>query len=197
MRSFVTSDEKLIQEAEAHSAFYAGNLHEALKNNWAPEIVLQYRRWAAQAALTLGEFDQAETLVAGVPELADIAVEIEEARKAEAADDDDHCDCRHFIDGRLSDKEPEKLIEVSSYGERFRYRSNRYNQVVGLYKCAMCGHVNAHPDSPDDLHETALQIRAAADKRAREILRIAKGQAVTVPSNPIIADRNHYPPQAI
>lgn len=190
MRSFKTEDEKLIEEAETHSAFYAGNLHEALKNNWAPDIILTYRRWTAQAALTLGEFDQAAMLVKGVTELADLATDIDEARQAEAADDDDHCDCRHLIDGRLSEKEPERLIEVSSYGKRFRYRSKRYGQVVGLYKCAICGHVNAHPDSPDGLHETTMRIRANADKQSREM--IAAGIA-KVPANPMVADRVHFP----
>lgn len=193
MRDFRSADEKLIDQAQRDSAFYAANLHLALKEGWDADRIRDYRQWTAQAALILGEFDQAAILVADIPELASIATDIEDARKAEAADDDGHCECRHFIDGRLGEKEPEKLIEVSSYGIRFRFLSKRYGQVVALYKCGICGHVNAHPDSPDDLHAIGVRLKAAADKQAREVIRVAKGQPVKVSANPLMADRNHFP----
>lgn len=192
-RDFSSPEERLIREAEQHRVFYAANLHEALKNDWDKEVALNYRQWTAQSLLTLGEFDQAAVLVKGVPDLALLAVDIAEARQAETAPDDDHCPCQHFIDGRLGVNEAEKKIELSSYGRRFQFFSKRYGQVVWLYKCALCGHVNAHPDAPDALHATAAGLEATANKQAREILRVAKGQPVIAPANPLVADRNHFP----
>lgn len=189
-RDFSSPEERLLREAEQHCVFYAANLHEALRNG---RDATNYRQWTAQACLTLGEFDQAATLVKDMPGLVMLAADIEEARAAEVADDDDHCACRHFIDGRLSEREPEKLMEVSSYSKCFQFFSRRYDQVVWLYKCGLCGYVNAHPGAPDALQATAASLEANANKQAREIIRIANGQLVNVPANPMLADRNHYP----
>ncbi len=168
-RNFKSKDEAAIERAEMESALYAANLKWAMETNQPAGIVLQYRRWTADAAITLGEFEQAEMLVRDVPELADLATELDTIREAITKADSERCGCVHTVDARWSERETGKQMRVPNYVPGRRIKSKAHGGfMVRVHRCALCGHENAAPGFMDDLQATAYSLRNATDKMGEQ-----------------------------
>jgi len=103
------------------------------------------RRDLMQSLLILGRFDEAARIAEGDPEAIDI---VRAVQQAEAAPDNERCDCSHFNDTADYTRNPNAkpiLNPAKNYLVKFRFWSSKYGKVVKFQECFKCGHQNAIP----------------------------------------------------
>jgi len=153
-RDFDNPDSKALARAEVEARHYQDNLEFALQQpGFDPDIIANYRRWAIEALIVLGELNRASELVKDEPSVVDLAKEIEEIQAGLAMNDERRCNCEHIIDG--------VQFPHMTRGRRVRKPDGT---VARVHKCNLCRFTNVFVGHADDLHASAHSHRQSIEK---------------------------------
>lgn len=178
MRRIRDKNAEIEAQARLEVEHYSAQLELALREKWSMRTILDHKTWIARALLVLGKFDEARSMaqfekgivrVKDKPKLEKVLSEIDEMELAISEDDAAYCDCRHLVDLNPATTGQPQIRELSSYSPTGRKaKSIRHKTIVELYKCLHCGHVNALPEPPDAMLNTAKVLRSMSDKAKAE-----------------------------
>lgn len=135
-----------------------------------------YRRALVECLGDLGRFDEALAFgctKAGkpFPGVEDVIERVLAVKAAVELDDDAECDCERpkatLEDERFSKDSPHRNVEIAHNRRHIvgQVVSERHGKVVSVWRCGVCGHMNAHDKMPErqiQIHNIRADIAARA-----------------------------------
>lgn len=104
---------------------------------------------------------------------ADLAAELKAAIEK---DDNERCDCEHTVE-RFKEKAGGEIVwtgvmePAKKYQTAYKVWSEKHGGLVPVYRCALCGHLNAFHGDPDETHQKINEQRATMDKTTENQLK--------------------------
>ena len=114
-----------------------------------PEIRKNHTIYLSNALLKQGKLAEAHKAIERVTGMNAERRHLRNLIKAEAAADDERCNCPKVV---ISvERRPNQFIDVehSNYSARETHFSQKYGRFVTFYECATCGHINTLPNEID------------------------------------------------
>lgn len=145
---------------EPESPFEMSSLTPDEKNHLVAQRHADYARTnLIENLIITGELDEAIAL--GSTEAAEIKEAIDK-------DDSERCDCEYEVATFNSVGEPTGKTEVAkNYLTSRKVWSDKHGKVVNVYRCHLCGHMNATDQEIDDVHATVNRKRAEMDQKTQ------------------------------
>lgn len=170
---FLTEDQKFLLDAERRRIHHKSNA-ELFEEMGDKEQEIAHRQWWSEAAIDLGQFDEAKAALRGRNRrIADKTLDktIATLRRAVERPDTDECHCERET---VETEKGAALALDRRYAVR-RIFSPVHNKIITLYRCRHCGFTNA-TDAPPERQANYEANRKVVETTAR--IARAKGDAI-------------------